>query len=173
LKMKNKKCPKCRGEMRTNVTQHRYTESGLDSVVLANVPRYECGSCGERILRIPAIENLHRAIAFAVARKPSRLTSAEVRFLRKYLGLSNRDFAKTMGVTPEQSSRWTTSESMGASAERLLRLLVERLEPAAEYPIEWLQQISDEREQVQPIYLRSRKTRWEPFSETELDEATQ
>jgi putative zinc finger/helix-turn-helix YgiT family protein len=167
----NKKCPNCRAEMVESVVEHRYTECGLDSVVLANVPVFSCPACGERILRIPAIDGLHRVIAIAVSRKASRLTPAEVRFLRKYLGLSNRDFARVMGVTPEQSSRWTTTEPIGTSAERVLRLLVERIEPADEYPIGWLQQISDERDVVEPIWLRERHARWERIPDGELERA--
>lgn len=157
-----RKCPKCRAQMRGSVQEHRYTECGLDYVLLKNVAVFECDECGERVLRIPAIEKLHRGIAHVIARRPSRLRPAEVRFLRKYLGLSNQDFAKTMGVSESQASRWTTSEPMGASAERLLRLLVERLNPAQEYPIKWLQSIASEREEAEtPLVLRSKNSQWE------------
>ncbi|HTE54169.1 MAG TPA: type II TA system antitoxin MqsA family protein [Kofleriaceae bacterium] len=158
--MKTKNCQSCGAEMHPSVENYNYAECGLDYVTLQNVTVFRCPECGEHVLRIPAIEGLHRLIAFTVARKPSRLQAHEVKFLRKYLGLSNRDFAKTMGVTPEQSSRWTTTEPMGAPAERLLRVLVERLEPAREYPIEWLQNISEERGDSEPLVVRSDDAQW-------------
>jgi putative zinc finger/helix-turn-helix YgiT family protein len=161
--MKNKKCHNCSSDMRANVQpRHRYTECGLDFVTLANVPVFECPACGAHQLRIRAIEQLHKAIADAVVHKPSRLTPPEVKFLRKYLGLSNQDLAKTMGVSPEQTSRWTSNEPIGTSADRLLRVLVLGLQPAEEYPIKWLQSITDERGKVEPIELTSRRSQWEP-----------
>jgi hypothetical protein len=41
----------------------------------------------------------------AVIAKRSRLTAAEVKFLRKYLGWSGADFARHMGVAPESTGR--------------------------------------------------------------------
>jgi len=65
---------------------------------------------------------LHRAIAHAIAIKPTRLMPKEVRFLRDHLDLGNKEFAELMGVSPEQASRWT-SDPIGVPAERLLRLI--------------------------------------------------
>lgn len=159
--MKSRKCPTCRSEMRGSLVSHNYRECGLEFVTLENVPVYDCQRCGEHVLSIPAIEQLHRGIALALAHKPFRLMPQEVKFIRRYLGLSNVDFARTMGVSREQASRWTSTDPMGASAERLLRLLVERIEPAEKYPIDWLQNISEERDRVEPIRLRSSDARWE------------
>jgi len=84
----------------------------------------------------------HKLIAELVAGKPARLTPAEVRFLRKYLGLSGRDFAKRMGVSPETVSRWERVDEPRALAEpteKLLRLMalvatpVEHYEPELEF----------------------------------------
>lgn len=83
---------------------------------------------------LPKIEQLHRAIALGVVAKRPRLTAAEIRFLRKYLGWSGAAFAKHMGVTPESVSRWENDrEQMGAVADRLLRLMVVTRAPVSEY----------------------------------------
>jgi len=98
------------------------------------------------------IEQLHRAIALAVVAKRPRLTGAEIRFLRKYLGWSGADFAKHMGVTPDSVSRWENErEQMGAVADRLLRLMVATRAPVSEYPLDALADLEDE---AMPVRLR-------------------
>jgi putative zinc finger/helix-turn-helix YgiT family protein len=117
------KCTECGNAMTKAIGDHHYTESGLDNVMLRGVSKYECPSCGSKRVAIPAISQLHRAIALALAQKPARLVSAEVAFLRDYLDLSNRDFADLMGVTPEHTSRWASSAEISGPAERFLRTL--------------------------------------------------
>lgn len=109
--------------MTKSVVDHVYRESGLDNVVLHGITKYTCESCGAERVQIPNMGPLHRAIAQAIAHKPARLVPAEVRFLRDHLDLSNKEFAALMGVSPEQSSRWTSSEPIGVPAERFLRTL--------------------------------------------------
>lgn len=117
------KCMECGNAMTKTVGDHIYVESGLDNVVLHNITKLHCESCGAKSIEIPAIKQLHRVIANAIARKPARLEPPEVRFLRDHLGLTNVEFAALMGVTASQASRWTTTEPIGTPAERLLRLL--------------------------------------------------
>src|SRR6185503_17125518 len=62
------------------------------------------------------------------------LASAEIRFLRKHIGLSTDDFAQCMGVQRETVSRWETgSRPMGPQADRLLRVLVADSAPISDY----------------------------------------
>jgi putative zinc finger/helix-turn-helix YgiT family protein len=165
-----KRCPGCRGPMSEVVRDHHYVESGLDFVYLDELPVAVCDSCGEELLAIPAIESLHRTIALAIAGKSARLSPQEIKFLRKYLGLSNTDFARTMGVAPETSSRWASGEApMGTSADRLLRLLVVRGERPESYPIEKLQNIDDQRADVRRLDLRrDTSARWRPITDAGL-----
>jgi DNA-binding transcriptional regulator YiaG len=117
------KCTECGNKMTKAVVDHVYRESGLDNVILHGVAKYACESCGAERVQISNMGPLHRAIAQAIVHKPARLVPAEVRFLRDHLDLSNKDFAALMGVSPEQSSRWTSSEPIGVPAERFLRTL--------------------------------------------------
>ena len=130
------KCPKCESTMKKIVGDHLYRESGMDHVILRNIAQYVCEEDGSAFVQIPAIAQLHRTLALAIAEKRARMIPSEVRFLRDHLGVSNTQFAELMGVTPTQSSRWTTSETIGLQAERLLRLLVafgpERVKAATE-----------------------------------------
>lgn len=116
------KCTECGNAMTKSVGEHRYTESGLDNVILRNVTKHTCESCGAERVVIPAMAKLHRELAHAISEKPARLAPQEVAFLREHLELSNKEFAELMGVSPEQASRWTTTEAIGIPAEHLLRI---------------------------------------------------
>ena len=109
-------------------------------------------ACGEHEVVIPKIEQLHRTLAMAVIEKRTRLTAAEVRFLRKYLGWSGVDFARHMGVTAESVSRWENDrEQMAAVADRLLRLMVVTKAPVSEYSLDDLMDLD---EKSAPVRLR-------------------
>ena len=140
------KCPECReAQLESRRENYRYTESGLANVILVDAEVRQCPSCGYRGVAIPAIEKLHRLLAMSVIRQRSPLGPQEIRFLRKWLGHSSADFAEIMGVDPATVSRWESAEkpqAMGATADRLLRMLIARGEPVEEYPIERLAEIS-------------------------------
>ena len=104
---------------------------------------------------IPKIEQLHRVLATAVARKVPRLTPEEVRFLRKYLGWSGGDFAEHMGVAAETVSRWENgSKTMSSAAERLLRLAALSREPASDYSLEILKDVAQKKPAAQRLQVR-------------------
>lgn len=85
----------------------------------------------------------------------ARLTGAEIRFLRKHLGWSAEAFAGVIGVRPETVSRWENEkEPMGATSERLLRLMALRLKPVESYPNERLADVA--KEDARPVALRLR-----------------
>jgi DNA-binding transcriptional regulator YiaG len=168
--------------MTKTVGDHVYVESGLDNVTLHDVVKYECPSCGAKRIQLSSIGALHRAIARVIAEKPARFVPQEVRFLRDHLGLSNKEFAELMGVTPEQASRWTTSEAIGVPAERFLRVLAvlgpgalaSRGKPESEHEQVPREDIIDVLEHLPPsstpakkvaINLRRRKAGWEPTAQ--------
>lgn len=130
-------CLQCGAAMRTAPENVKYDACGLPNVTLVGVEVSRCPSCGEYEIAIPRIEELHQVIATAIIEKPQRLTPPEIRYLRKYLGLSGVDFAARMGVDPATVSRWereSSKQRMSVLAERLLRLMVAHERPAAEYP---------------------------------------
>lgn len=138
-------CLRCGAEMRVARENFLYTASGLPNVTLVGVEVRRCPGCGEFEVAIPKIEELHRTIARAVTMRPARLTSHEIRFLRKWLGWSGGDFAAHMGVTPETVSRWENGGlQMGGPAERLLRLMVATRDPVQSYPLELLKSIDED-----------------------------
>lgn len=146
------KCDACGKPVTSARENYSYSASGLPYVTLVGVEIRRCEACGEHEVVIPKIEQLHRAIALAVVAKRPRLTAAEVRFLRKYLGWSGVDFAKHMGVTAESVSRWENErEQMNPVADRLLRLMVMTRAPVSEYDLDSLAALTDE---PAPIRLR-------------------
>jgi putative zinc finger/helix-turn-helix YgiT family protein len=130
-------CPSCgEGSLQTRLEVRRYGR-GID-VTLVDVPVRRCPVCGEELVVIPAIEELHRLIAHDLARRSGRLRSGEIRFLRTYLGYSSADFAHVMGVSPETVSRWESARSpqqMAVPAERLLRLMALQDNPVQSYSL--------------------------------------
>jgi putative zinc finger/helix-turn-helix YgiT family protein len=157
------KCKRCGGSIEVGRENYDYSSCGLP-VTLLDVQVRQCGQCGDRGAAIPRIEELHRAIGTAVILKPARLTGAEVRFLRKFLGWSGADFARHIGVSPEIVSKWENDrESIGAANDRLLRLLVANREPVSHYPIEELEKITNE---PRPALVRARVNRGAWSAET-------
>jgi putative zinc finger/helix-turn-helix YgiT family protein len=146
------KCPDCNEPMTVTQENYSYEGSGLPYVTLVGVEVRRCAACGEHEVVIPKIEQLHRTMAMAVIEKRTRLTAAEIRFLRKYLGWSGVDFARHMGVTPESVSRWENErEQMTAVADRLLRLMVVTKTPVSDYSLDALLDLD---EKQTPVRLR-------------------
>ena len=131
------------------------------NVTLVGVEVNRCPGCGEYEAVIPKIEQLHRVIALAVAGKVPRLSSSEIRFLRKYLGWSGGDFAAHMGVSPETVSRWEHgSATMGPSAERLLRLAALTRGPSSDYSLDVLKEVAQKKPVAQRLKVRIERGAW-------------
>lgn len=133
-------CLQCGGPTTTKREDVKYDMSGLPGITLQNIEVTRCARCAEYEVSIPRMEELHRLIAGAIIGKRSRLTPAEIRFLRKFLGWSGADFARAMGTKPETVSRWEHGATpMGVQADRLLRLMVAHKKPVQDYSVEDLQ----------------------------------
>jgi len=129
------KCPQCGSGMRTKREAYPYEPTKGLKVLLNPVEVRRCSGCDEVEVSIPRILDLHRAVSFAVIRKPTRLLGPEIRHIRTWLGWSGQDFAARLGVTRETTSRWENDrEAIGASADRALRLLVVTNPPVEHYP---------------------------------------
>jgi len=128
------KCLNCNKEMKLVIENHKYTECGLDNIVIVNMKRYLCPNCDEEYLNIPNMETLHRAIAETIANDFHRLSNKEFRFLREYLGYSGAFFAKLIGVTRESVSRWENGKAViPRHMELLIRMLALHCEPDRNY----------------------------------------
>jgi putative zinc finger/helix-turn-helix YgiT family protein len=133
------KCPTCHATIgrREVIPRYRYRESGLDDVYLLNLVTYRC-ACGERLLQLPHVVQLHDAIASELLTKPALLSGPEFRFLRKWVGLTAPQLAALLGVkTRITISRWENAKvPVTAAADHAMRLLVMRLnEEALKEPV--------------------------------------
>jgi DNA-binding transcriptional regulator YiaG len=100
---------------------YHYTECGLTNVWLANGYTIRKTKYGEGV-SIHDLDGLHRALARALSNKPN-LTGAEVRFLRKEMGLSQRGLGELLGVTDQSVALWERKGRLPRTADRLLRLI--------------------------------------------------
>jgi putative zinc finger/helix-turn-helix YgiT family protein len=147
--------------MKTAHENYLYKESGLANVTLVGIEVHRCPNCGEHEAVIPKIEQLHRVIATTIARKAPRLAAEEIRFLRKYLGWSGGDFGEHMGVSPETVSRWENgSATMGATAERLLRLAALTREPMSDYSLDILKVVAQKKATAQRLQMKVYRGSW-------------
>jgi putative transcriptional regulator len=155
------KCARCGKPMKTARENYLYRESGLTNVTLVGVEVSRCPNCGEHEAVIPKIEQLHRVLAAAIARKTPRLIPEEIRFLRKSLGWSGGDFAQHIGVSVETVSRWENgSAAMGPAAERLLRLSALTREPAGDYSLDLLKNVAQRRPSAQRLQVSVKGGSW-------------
>ena len=157
-----KKCRSCgKADLTSSVETYLYAESGLPNVTLVGVEIRRCPSCGDHELVLPRVTDLHRTIAHAVITKRARLSGAEVRFLRKYLGWSGVDFAKHIGADPSTVSNWETDKDpIGMASDRLLRLMVAHGSPVEEYPLDELTKIENERQPPLAVRLLRKANGW-------------
>jgi putative zinc finger/helix-turn-helix YgiT family protein len=118
------KCSHCDHE---DLDTHRATVpfESMPHTILENVEVHDCPNCGGRARSYPRYAELFRTLARAVIEHTARLDGARVRFLRKYLGLTQADLGDQLDVQPETVSRWENdAQDVGATADRLLRMLV-------------------------------------------------
>ena len=158
-------CARCGAAMTASRENFLYTAGGLPNVTLVGVEVRRCAACGEFEVAIPRIEELHRTIARAVARKRGRLALVEIRFLRKWLGWSGVDFAAHVGVAPETVSRWENGNlQMGGPAERLLRLMVATRDPVESYSLDLLKSIDEEAASPFRLGVQADERGWHPVA---------
>lgn len=120
------KCMQCGSVVESSKGNYDYSAlCGLANVTLVGVTVHRCATCGAHSASIPKMASLHAALAAMVINTVPKLSGAEVRFLRKFIGYSGADFAARVGVGAETVSRWENDkEPIGTVAERLVRLMV-------------------------------------------------
>jgi DNA-binding transcriptional regulator YiaG len=122
--MKKEVCAECGKELRVVTGNYRFDEVGVP-VLLQNVPIAQCKECGITEPIVADLNGLMNTIAFAVVGKPCKLTGHDVRFLRKYIGVSADEFSELVKVQPETLSRWENNQQdIGKNSDRLIRFVV-------------------------------------------------
>lgn len=99
-----------------------YTASGLDYVYLVNGYTVEDHPDYGRILTIQNEGDLQRAIGLYVLTRKRPLTAQEFRFLRKQMGLKQRELAEALGVDEQTVANYEKKQKIPFRSERLMRL---------------------------------------------------
>lgn len=115
-------CSNCGANARVVRGRYKFVESGLKNVELLGIDVIRCPKCKNVDPIIPNVNDLMRLLAVAVLSKPARLKGAEVRFLRKYLGMTGAEFSKLIHVDKGTLSKWENDEDpIGEQSDRLIR----------------------------------------------------
>jgi len=121
---KTYKCYECGSKMVGSVQPYVLDEAGL-KVTLEKVEIRRCRNCGEDAVALRKLGPLMRAIAATIVTDPYRFGTAEVRFLRTFLGWQGTELAQVLGVTKVSVSRWETGKAeISSAADRALRFAV-------------------------------------------------
>ena len=108
--MKRATCADCGEPMNAETRNYRYTESGLSNVILKGVEIAECPKCDNSEVTIPRMAKLHRALAHAITNSPARITGEQLRFLRKYLGMSGDQLGEYLHTDKTKISKWSAAK---------------------------------------------------------------
>mgnify|MGYP000967480562 CR=1 FL=1 len=100
---------------------YHYTESGLSNVWLSN-GYTERVIHGQPAVSISDADQLHHAIGRALALK-GQLSSDELRFLRKELGLSQARLGLIVGASEQTVSLWERRGRIPVSIQRLVKFI--------------------------------------------------
>lgn len=154
-------CTNCGEQVLRETRNYRYTESGLPNVILQGIAVADCPKCGNSDVVIPRMAKMHSAIARALANSPARLTGPQLRFLRKYLGLSGDELGRYLHTDKTKISKWETEEDrIGPATDRLIRLLAtaldQELRPQVAAVAEHLPQILDESGRSWELHVNAR-----------------
>jgi putative transcriptional regulator len=107
---------------------YHYKECGLDNVFLKNIELRVCEVCGLRAPRLLRMRELHGTLARAVAMQPCPLRGMDIRFLRKQLGYSAKQWATFLRIDTSTLSRWENGQQeIGTQSDTLIRLLYFRI----------------------------------------------
>ncbi len=117
------RCTCSNGLMERSVkAEHVEDLGGIVVKVLNAVVVQRCSDCGEEMTGIPDLQGLARAAAMARALNPARLTGKEVKFIRRALDLTQKEFAEKMELSTEHVCRWENDHNgVGAMSEKLAR----------------------------------------------------
>lgn len=104
------KC-ECGGELRPALLRDYdfSAETGLP-VTLNKVAGLRCSKCGGKTLHGRAIEAALHLVALEIARG-GRLDADRARFLRRYLGLTQREPSQRMGIVRETVASWECGQT--------------------------------------------------------------
>lgn len=145
---------------------YHYRECGLSNVYLINGYR-EIETPYGRGVSIEDVAGLHLAIAHMLVEEEPSLTGPEVRFIRKYLDLTQMQLAELLGVEDQSVRRWEKLARIPKQADHGIRLVFRDLTHKATKPLRELVrqiEVSENRtgRAVRYQYRPRARERWQP-----------
>jgi YgiT-type zinc finger domain-containing protein len=117
-------CTNCGSTARTIHGNHLFRASGLNNIILEDIDMIKCENCGNEEPIIARINGVLKTIALALINKPFALCGEEIRYLRKYLGMSGDTFSTFLQTDKSVLSRWENNrELVGARSDLLIRMI--------------------------------------------------
>ncbi len=119
------------------MTTYHYTECGLDNVYIEGFDPLVDDE-GERVHKVPKINQLHHVIALAIVLHEHGISGKELRFLRTAMGFTQAELANRLHREALSIGRWERGERpISSNAEAVIRFLaIERLELSPELTVE-------------------------------------
>jgi DNA-binding transcriptional regulator YiaG len=100
---------------------YHYTESGLQNIWLKDGYKVVKTPYGKGVA-VQDLAGLHDAIGRSIALRP-RMTGAELRFLRKEIGLSQRALGELIGTSEQNISLWERRGRIPKVSDRMIKLI--------------------------------------------------
>jgi DNA-binding transcriptional regulator YiaG len=137
------------------MTNHHYTECGLDNVYIEGL-EIVTDDAGDEIITIPAVNELHRMIAVGIVSHAHGMSGAELRFLRTEMGYSRAELAALVHHEQQSIGRWERGEfEIDSLAETVIRrLAIEKLCLGLEEGMDDLSKRSVPSVKTQPINIK-------------------
>jgi len=127
--MKTELCCSCGESANVIKRNHRFDDMGLP-VDLLNIEVIECSHCGAIDPIIPNMDGLMKVLAIALICNPCKLNGAEIRYLRKYVGKSAREFSRYLNVDHTHLSKLENDRyEITPRLDKLVRLIVSSMDP--------------------------------------------
>lgn len=139
---------------------YHYQESGLPNVYLVNGYR-DVETPHGRGIAIEDVHGLHGAIARELVYTKPALSGAEVRFIRKFLDLTQVRLADLLGVEEQSIRRWEGLDELPRQADRSARLVFRDVMRDRDPPLEELVQHIAEARPVARYKYRHRGKGWQ------------
>ena len=149
---------------------YQYRASGLDYIFLLNGVTTRDTRYGSMV-NIRNINGLHRAIGLHIVEKSEPMTGAELRFLRKQMGLTQRELATLMRTTDQTVANYEKSKTEPGPADALIRMTYLLHVVPQETPADVLKTIVDqfgigERAKLPDLPRRKIVQKWREGSKT-------
>jgi DNA-binding transcriptional regulator YiaG len=122
--MRTELCGNCGQTAQMVRKNYEFTEMGIP-VELQQINVISCSYCGNVDPVIPNINGLMHVLALGIVCSPCKLRGEEVRFLRKYVNKSAREFSRYLHIDHTHLSKLENDRyEIGKELDKLVRLIV-------------------------------------------------